>query len=323
MNEINMKAYAKINLSIDVIGKRTDGYHDVRMVMQQIDLCDIVNIRYVEKGGSGLISISTDSDDLPADGSNIAWKAAALMRGVFPDKGKGDIVIHIEKRIPIAAGLAGGSADAAAVLHGLNTLWGCGLSVSELIELGVRLGADVPFCLMGQAAANFSAGSYPHILWPSGEAVSTCALAEGIGEILTPLTPLKAFLILSKPDISVVTANIYGSLNMEEISRRPDTPAIIHGLQSGDFHEVKIAMYNVLEEVSTRKYPIIQKEIQILRKVAVDERVMMSGSGPTVFALISDEIRARTIFNKYSELKIAPSPIMSRTLFPRTSIPLS
>lgn len=323
MNEIKLKAYAKINLSIDVTGKRPDGYHDVRMVMQQIDLCDMVNIKYVEKGGSGLISISSDFDGLPSGSSNIAWKAAALMGEVFPDKGKGDITIHIKKRIPIAAGLAGGSADAAAVLHGLNALWGCGLSVSELMELGVRLGADVPFCLMGQAAANVCAGSYPHILRLSGEAVSTCALAEGIGEILTPLAPLKGFLVLSKPDISVVTSNIYSSLKIEEISRRPDTSAIIHGLQQEDFHEVTRAMYNVLEEVSMRKYPIIEKEMQLLRKAAGDERVMMSGSGPTVFALVSDENRARMIFNKYSELKVAPSPIMSRTLFPWTSIPLS
>ncbi|GAB1475779.1 4-(cytidine 5'-diphospho)-2-C-methyl-D-erythritol kinase [Bacillota bacterium] len=315
MNEIKLKAYAKINLSIDVTGKRSDGYHYVKMIMQQIKLHDEIGLKYVEKDAGGLIGITSDLEELPKDSSNIAWKAAVLMRERFPDKAKGNIFIHIKKNIPMAAGLAGGSADAAAVLHGLNTLWECGLTVSELMNLGLRLGADVPFCIMGQTAANAAAAEFPCLITPSGESVSTCALAEGIGEILTPLKPLEAFVILCKPDISVVTAEIYKSLVLEDISKRPDTAAIISGLQHGDFHAVTSAMYNVLEEVSARKYPIIREEILRLREAADGEMAMMSGSGPTVFALISRESRARDIFNKHSMCK-------NRFLC-ETSIPLS
>ena len=192
MREIRLNAYGKINLSIDVIGKRSDGYHNVLMVLHQINLCDSLKISW-NKESRQMIKIRSDAVELPLDDNNIVWKAHALMKKMYPGVNPGGIVVDIQKRIPIAAGLGGGSADAAAVLHGLNILWNCGLSIGKLMGLGTALGADVPFCIMGQAAQNPA-------LNLGGEKVSTCALAEGIGEKLRPLTPLKAYLVLLKPN---------------------------------------------------------------------------------------------------------------------------
>ncbi|HQC82200.1 MAG TPA: 4-(cytidine 5'-diphospho)-2-C-methyl-D-erythritol kinase, partial [Bacillota bacterium] len=250
MEQIQINAYAKINLSIDVLRKRDDGYHDVSMVLQQIDLHDTVTVSCCEDAGQGAIELSANIQAVPMGQDNIAWKAASLMKQLFPHKGRDAVRIHIEKRIPMAAGLAGGSADAAAVLHALNYLWQCGLSVEELMEIGVKLGADVPFCVMGQAAKNedlnFNNGG-----------ISTCALAEGIGEKLTPLPPLKAFAVLFKPPVSLSTAEIYKSLDLNKVRTRPDTSSLIQGLREQDFEKVQASMYNVLEEVSTERYPVI------------------------------------------------------------------
>ncbi len=291
MNEIKLKAYAKINLSIDVTGKRPDGYHDVIMVLQQIDLYDTVTVRSHGDIAGTPVRISSDSAEMPTGQDNIVWKAVHLIKEYCPDKARESVEIHIEKNIPMAAGLAGGSADAAAVLRGLNVLWKCDLSLSQLMEIGVKLGADVPFCIMGQAAKDNALGM-------SKEEASTCALAQGIGEVLTPLPPLSGCVVLSKPPIPVSTAEIYKSLDLNAIERRPDTQSLIKGLQRQDFSAVRAAMYNVLQEVSVRKYPVIAELIQLLGSIAPEAKVMMSGSGPTVFAITPDKDQALSIYNE-------------------------
>lgn len=294
MEQIQINAYAKINLSIDVLRKRDDGYHDVSMVLQQIDLHDTVTVSCCEDAGQGAIELSANIQTVPMGQDNIAWKASGLMKQLFPHKSRETIRIHIEKRIPMAAGLAGGSADAAAVLHALNALWQCNLSVAELMEIGVKLGADVPFCIMGQAVKNavlnFDKGS-----------ISTCAFAEGIGEKLTPLPPLKAFAVLFTPPVFVSTAEIYKSLDLNKVRTRPDTHSLILGLREQDFEKIKASMYNVLEEVSVEKYPVIGENRAWLQSISSPAKTMMSGSGPTLFALTQDKNLANAIFKKIQE----------------------
>ena len=264
--------------------------HEVILVLQADRSYDEVTVSCHE-GPSSSINVTTDSSEIPEGQDNIAWKAAKLMREIFPDKTSGDISICIKKRIPAAAGLGGGSADAAAVLLALNSLCECDLSVAELMKIGVKLGADVPFCIMGQAA-KIKAMSFV------GEAISTCALAEGIGERLTPLTPLKAYAVLLKPDTAVSTAEVYKNLDIGAIERRPDTASLLEGLKNMDFPMVESAMYNVLEDVSTKKHPVIQEGRRWLQGGASHAKVMMSGSGPTVFALTPDKGSAEAIYNR-------------------------
>lgn len=292
MSQITLKAYAKINLSIDVLRKRRDGYHDVQMVLQQIELHDLLTIKYSSEDSRGLIHLSSDEVKMPLSEENIAWKAAKIIKEAFPEKSRGSIGLHIDKNIPMAAGLAGGSSDAAAVLHGLNQLMSLDLPLSRLMEMGVSLGADVPFCLMAQAAKDSKLNC-------AGEKVSACALAEGIGEKLTPLTPLKALVFLSKPDIAVSTAEIYGNLDLGAIDKHPDTDKLISALKREDFSGVSEAMYNVLEEVSVKKYPPIAREIASLQAIAKGAKVIMSGSGPTVFALFTEEKVAREFYDSH------------------------
>jgi 4-diphosphocytidyl-2-C-methyl-D-erythritol kinase len=295
MKEININAHGKVNLSIDVLCKRPDGYHEVEMILQQIDMFDEIRVRYCEKDIDGLIQVSSDIKDLPQGEENIAWKAAKLMQDRFPEKALGNIYIRIRKRIPMAAGLGGGSADAAAVLHGLNVLWEKKLSISDLMKIGVNLGADVPFCIMAQGAKHGFLGF-------DSEGLSTCALAKGIGEKLSPVKPLKAYVVLAKPPISVSTKEIYQSLDVNNIKTRPDTESLIHGLISEDFSKVVEEMHNVLEEVSVKKYPIINDEINKLRSLSPEgSKVIMSGSGPTAFTLVKSKGEAESIYKALKE----------------------
>ncbi|NLP30679.1 MAG: 4-(cytidine 5'-diphospho)-2-C-methyl-D-erythritol kinase [Clostridiales bacterium] len=292
MKQIELKAYAKINLSIDVLRRRSDGYHDVCIIMQLVNLFDEIKVGF-KKGKKAIeISLSTDMEDLPVDSSNLAYRAAELIiNKYYQDKG-GIIDIHIAKKIPPAAGLAGGSTDGAAVLHALNILLDLRLSLDELKELGMKLGADVPFCVMGQAAISKKF---------SKDRTSTCALAEGIGEILTPIKPLESWVVLSKPPVNISTKDIYQSLNVSEIKERPDTLSLIDGLKEENFKKITNSMFNVLEEVSESKYPEIQKTKEIMKGVIGDYKVMMTGSGPTVFAISRDYRTAEIIFNEIRE----------------------
>ncbi|AOY75185.1 4-(cytidine 5'-diphospho)-2-C-methyl-D-erythritol kinase [Clostridium formicaceticum] len=268
MNKIQLKSRAKINLSLDVLGKRPDGYHEVQMIMQQIDLYDIVTL--MDKRDTETIEIITDCEYIPRSNGNIAYKAAELLRDHFHiSRG---LEIHIDKRIPVAAGLAGGSANAAAVLMGLNKLWELNLSTEELMKFGVKIGADVPFCIQGGAA-----------------------VAEGIGEKLTTIKGLKnVWMVIAKPSISVSTAEVYSRLDLSKITNKPKLSTLLQALKDEDLYTLCKNMVNVLETITEKRHPMIKE----LKKKMVEYHAlgsMMSGSGPTVFG----------IFKKYEKAKAA------------------
>lgn len=313
MNEIIMNAYAKINLSIDVLGKRPDGYHEVLMVMQQIDLCDKVKVTWLQNRSdteklsedesetafdeSGiLIGLSTNLQFLPTDGRNIAYKAAELMAKQYGTGRTGRIIIDIEKKIPVAAGLAGGSADCAAVLHALNRLWNLGLDLEALMRLGTGLGADVPFCLAGQAALHRA------LNLQNAPKAGTCAVASGIGEKLEPVTPLKAWILLSKPPIILSTAQVYGGLRLQEITERPNTEELAAGLREGNLYKISKNMTNVLENYSLKEYSTIMYTKNKIVREGKAYKALMSGSGPTVFGLYTSKRKGSAAFKKLKTL---------------------
>ena len=264
MNSIELKAQAKINLSLDVLRKRPDGYHEVKMIMQTIELHDRVYIDTTD----GDIDVVSDCRWVPSGEENIAFKAARLILDTCCIK-KG-VRIKIDKHIPVAAGLAGGSSDAAAVLKGINELFQLGLQENELMVLGKQIGADVPFCIRGGTM-----------------------LSEGIGEILTPLVPLKEVdLVLVKPKIGVPTAWVYKNLEIDKIMERPDTERLIENIGEGRIDMLAKGMKNVLETVTIKKYGVIDEiKAKLLELGALGS--MMSGSGPTVFGIFSDRISAQ------------------------------
>lgn len=276
-NTVMLKALAKINLGLDVLGRRENGYHDVRMVMQTIYLYDNVTLTKTEESG---IQLECNLFYLPVDETNIAYKAAKLLVDEFDIKE--GIRIVLDKHIPVAAGLAGGSSNAAAVLVGMNRLFALGLSQEDLMERGVKLGADVPYCVMRGTV-----------------------LAEGIGEILSPLPPLpKCCVLIAKPGISVSTKTVYEKLDSQEIAEHPDIDGILEGLEEQDIQKVAASMGNVLEAVTVGDYPIIE-QIKKVMKESGALNAMMSGSGPTVFGIFEDRQRAREAKQKIRELQIA------------------
>lgn len=297
MKEIRLKAYAKINLSLDVLGVLPNGYHQVKMVMQQLELHDLVNIRWEESEEVGQldgIELITNRPDLPLDNGNIAYRAAALMKSKFGKRGR--VEIRIEKNIPVAAGLAGGSANGAAVLHGLNHVWALGLSIAELCEIGVQIGADIPFCIMGQGRGNTCLGA----AITKDPLAASCALAEGIGEKLRPLPPLDSWILLSKPPISVSTAEVYQGIDQEMIANNvshPDANQLIEGLFEKNHHKIVQNMLNVLELFSLKRYPIIVYTKNMIEKEH-PMKSLMSGSGPTVFAIYLKKSDAETAYKK-------------------------
>lgn len=271
MDSLKIKAYAKINLGLDVVRRLENGYHQVRMVMQTVDICDILTC---EKTGAG-ICITTDSPDLPTDESNLIHKAVRLMRERYDIKE--GVRVHLEKRIPIAAGMAGGSADAAAALKGMSQLFGLGCSLEELQEIGVHIGADVPYCLMGGTA-----------------------LAEGIGEKLTALPAAdRCFLLIAKPDISVSTKYVYEHLDETGVSQHPDIDGMAASIRKGSRHGWVKYMGNVLESVTVSAYPVIDLLKKRMRELGA-ENSLMSGSGPTVYGVFEQE---KAVQEAYSRMK--------------------
>lgn len=265
MKQIELKALAKINLGLDVLGRRENGYHDVRMIMQSVYLYDDVVI--VRKDLPG-IEVETNLHFLPTDENNIAYKAAAMLMEEF--KLSGGVRIVLNKHIPVAAGMAGGSSNAAAVLFGMNKMFHLGLSQRSLMERGVRLGADVPYCIMRGTV-----------------------LAEGIGEELTTLPALPVCTVLiAKPPISVSTKVVYEALDAKEIVDHPDIDGIIRGLETGSLSEIAAHMGNVLEDVTIGMYPVIEKIKDEMKKAGA-LNAMMSGSGPTVFGIFESRAAAR------------------------------
>ena len=284
MNSISLKSRAKINLSIDVIGKREDGYHIVEMIMQTIDLYDDIKLKELEEDN---IIIKSECSYIPLNEDNIVYKAAKLLKEKMDIK-KG-IEIFIKKNIPVAAGMAGGSSNAAAVLVGLNELWKLGLSKDELRDLGLKLGADVPFCIEGGTA-----------------------LAEGIGEKLTYIKGINkdVNILVCKPDIFVSTKEVYQSLDIKNIEKRPDNKLLIEKLKNDDIVSVSNNMVNVLEEVTSKKYSDIKVIENIIAKNGA-MGTMMSGSGPTVFGFFDNEEKAKRarveLLENYSQVYVVTS----------------
>ncbi|WP_026476953.1 4-(cytidine 5'-diphospho)-2-C-methyl-D-erythritol kinase [Alkaliphilus transvaalensis] len=274
MKEIQLKSRAKINLSLDVINKRPDGYHEVQMIMQQIDLYDKVTLT---ERTDQQIRVMSNCQFIPKDSGNIAYQAALKMQKYF-NINQG-IDIFIEKHIPVAAGLAGGSSNGAAVITGLNRLWNLNLSTEEMMKIGVEIGADVPFCILGGAA-----------------------LAEGIGEKLTPIEGLKnVWMVIAKPALSVSTAEVYGQLDLSRMIDRPNTPKLLRAIEKGDITSLSKNMKNVLETVTEVKYPVI-KEIKNKMMEYNALGSMMSGSGPTVFGLYKNYEKAKSAYEHLSIL---------------------
>ena len=259
-----IRAHGKINLSLDIVGKREDGYHLLKMVMQSIDLHDEIELYEKAEG----VSLSCDKEYVPTDQRNIAYKAAKLLLGEA--KEKRGVHIHIKKNIPVAAGLAGGSADAAAVLKGLNAFYGLGYSEEALMNLGLSLGADVPFCLKG----------------------GTC-LCEGIGEVVTPLPSFKdRVVVLVKPPFGVSTKDAYGAFSLEKIKRHVETEKLMSAMKQEDLQGVHYYVRNLLENVVLQKHPVVKRIKQQVAQSGA-EVTLMSGSGPTVYGIYQEEEVAR------------------------------
>lgn len=296
--EVTIKGYAKINLGLDVVGELENGYHLLRSVMQQIDLYDTIELSRLNTTADNVaddtvdnspqIILTSDSDEVPLDRSNLAYKAANLL--MDQDHIDGGVHIHILKRIPVAAGLAGGSADAAAVLMGMNELFGLGHSKEELCGLGVKLGADVPFCIMG-----------------------VTALAEGIGEKLTRIEQMpKMCVVIVKPPISVSTKYVYENLRLEQAAH-PDTERILAAMRQKDLMGMTGLLGNVLESVTIEKYPLIQELKDALLEAGAAGS-LMSGSGPTVFGIFETMEKAleaeKRLRQKYPQMFVQAADIL-------------
>ena len=279
MDTIRLKALAKINIGLDVLRRREDGYHDVKMIMQTVGIYDQICLNREKTPG---IRVKTNLFYLPDNENNLVYKAAKLLMDEFSIED--GVSIDLNKYIPVDAGMAGGSSDAASVLYGMNKMFSLGLSQDELMRRGVKIGADVPYCIMRGTA-----------------------LAEGIGEILTPLPPMPAcFVLVAKPGISVSTKFVYENLHANDLrpEQHPDIDAAIAGIRAGDLKATAQAMGNVLELVTAREYPVIG-EIKNFMKKRGALNAMMSGSGPTVFGLFENKTTARNAFYQLRRTNLA------------------
>ncbi|TYR78317.1 4-(cytidine 5'-diphospho)-2-C-methyl-D-erythritol kinase [Priestia megaterium] len=266
--KLMVKAPAKINLSLDVLHKRSDGYHEVKMVMTTIDLADRIELSERE---DGRIVIYSHNRFVPDDQRNLAYQAAQLLKQRYHvTKG---VNILIDKHIPVAAGLAGGSSDAAATLRGLNELWKLGLSLDTLAEIGAEIGSDVSFCVYGGTA-----------------------LATGRGEVIEHIeAPPNCWVILAKPEIGVSTADVYKNLNLQNLTH-PDVDRMIHAINTGDYNGMCRLVGNVLEAVTLQMHPEVALIKEQMKRFGADA-VLMSGSGPTVFGLVQHDSRMHRIYN--------------------------
>lgn len=281
--ELILKAHGKINLGLDVIRRLENGYHEVRMIMQSVELADIVTMRRLSEDK---ITVAADRAGLPCDERNLAYRAAALMKKNYSLEG--GVEIFLEKHIPVAAGMAGGSADCAAVLKGMNELFDLNVSLEDLQKIGVKLGADVPYCLLGG-----------------------CALSEGIGEALTELgEPPDCSLLLAKPDIDVSTKHVYESLRLDALERHPDIDGMMGDIEKGNLKGLCEKMENVLETVTGAEYPIIG-EIERLMVAEGALTAVMSGSGPTVFGVFREEKAARSAMRAIRERNMTEEVFLS------------
>ena len=270
---MRLQAFAKINRGLDVLGKREDGYHEVGMIMQTIRMYDQLDMRKSVEPG---IHLTTNKKYIPVDENNLVWRAAKLMMdtcGIMEG-----VSIHLHKVIPVAAGMAGGSSDAAATLVGMNRLFHCGLSKEKLMELGVQIGADVPYCVLRGTA-----------------------LAEGIGEKLTVLPPMPdCWILIGKPGISVSTKYVYTTLDLNTDTVHPDIDGMKKALEDGNLYGITERMGNVLQDVTIPAYPEVER-IKEQMKTLGAVNAMMSGSGPTVFGIFDNEEKAQEACQKLRE----------------------
>ncbi len=289
MNSIKLKAHAKINLGLDVVRKREDGYHEVRMIMQTIGLYDKLTIT---RTNNTSIVMNTNLHYLPTDESNLVYKAVSLIRSEFQiEQG---VYVNLEKKIPVAAGMAGGSSDAATALYGMNRLFSLNLTKADLMKLGLKLGADVPYCIMRGTA-----------------------LSEGIGEVLTPLPPFpECNVLIVKPGISVSTKYVYENLKLDENTKHPDIDSIIHSIRKKDLYGAVNLFSNVLEIVTEKEYPVIRDiKTKMLELGAVGS--LMSGSGPTVFGLFDDIKKAEKAFYQFKISDLGKQVFLTDLYHPR------
>lgn len=260
-NSIVLKSYGKINLGLDVLRRREDGYHEVRMIMQTVGLYDLLTMKKIK---DDKIQMTCNLTFLPTDERNLVYKAVKLMKDKYHIKD--GVEINLNKRIPVAAGMAGGSSNCAAALKGMNQLFDLGLSIDELCEIGVTLGADVPYCIWGGTA-----------------------LSEGIGEKLSRVDAMpECYILIAKPGISVSTAFVYQNLNLSGLAKHPDIDGMLECLRIKDLKGICDRLENVLETVTIKEYPIIEE----VKKHLMDQGAMgalMSGSGPTIFAIFQDK----------------------------------
>lgn len=269
---MELKAYAKINLSIDVLSERDDGYHEVRMIMQSISLHD--NLRFNKLDGE--IRIYCSNPDVPCDRRNIVYRVLEILQQKYHITY--GMEVFIEKEIPVAAGLAGGSTDAASAIIAANNIWGLNMSYADMINIGKEAGADIPFCIKGGTA-----------------------LAEGIGEKITVLNSLKGVsIVIAKPPISVSTKEVYNGLKMDEIAVRPDTDRLIKAVNDCNIRYIAENMINVLEGVTVKKYPVIQEIKSIMLQFGALGS-LMSGSGPTVFGIFEDRGSSAKCYNRLKD----------------------
>lgn len=285
---MRLRALAKINLGLDILGKREDGYHEVRMIMQTIQMYDVLEIRKTRRPG---IALATNLPYIPTDERNLVYKAAKLLMDEF--QLKEGLNIKLAKSIPVAAGMAGGSSDAAAAFVGVNRIFNLGLSERELMERAVKVGADVPYCIMRGTA-----------------------LAEGIGEKLTwiPQVP-KCYVLIGKPGVSVSTKLAYESISMDGIESHPDIDGMIQDIEKGDLLGMTSKMGNVFEPGIIKRYPIIQ-EIKGLMEANGALKAMMSGSGPTVFGIFDNQDKMRAAVAVLRKSRLAKT-VFATTVYNR------
>lgn len=286
IRHLGLKAYGKINLGLDVLGRRDDGYHEVRMIMQTVGIYDRIDLYSCEKPG---IQVETNLYYLPNNENNLVYKAAQLLMEEFQIPY--GVQIRLKKFIPVAAGMAGGSSDAAAVLFGVNKMFGLGLTMEELMVRGVKIGADVPYCVMRGTA-----------------------LSEGIGEILTPLPPVpQCQVLIAKPGINVSTKFVYENLHANELrpEQHPDIDGMIAAIEQGDIYQIAGKFGNVLESVTIREYPVIQMLKDRMRELGAIN-ALMSGSGPTVFGLYTNPKAAQ---DAYEELRYGQSSQLAKQVY--------
>lgn len=286
IKHLSLKAYGKINLGLDVLRRREDGYHDVRMIMQTVGIFDRVDLVWKEEPG---IEVETNLYYLPTNENNLVYKAAKLLMDEF--QVQEGLLIRLRKFIPVAAGMAGGSSDAAAVLFGVNKMFRLGLTTEELMERGVKIGADVPYCILRGTA-----------------------LSEGIGEVLTSLSPVpQCQVLVAKPGINVSTKFVYENLHANDLrpEQHPDIDGMIRAIKAQDLQGIADKLGNVLETVTVKEYPVIQEiKDKMLEFGAIGS--LMSGSGPTVFGLFTNPKAAQ---QAYEELRYGESSGLAKQVY--------